>query len=128
MSRDRSGSGSRKAIDWWLWSGRFFLAFLLIVTVLPMFWMVLTSIKSQFAAMQYPPQWWPEQPTLENYRKLLDPGNSTGHDFLLYFCNSLYVATLTTVLGVAVAIPAAHAFSRFRFPGRTFLFFAVLLR
>jgi multiple sugar transport system permease protein len=29
---------------------------------------------------------------------------------------------------VAVAVPAAYAFSRFRFPGRTFLFFAVLLR
>ena len=30
-----------------------------------MAWMVLTSIKSQFAAMQYPPQWWPAEPTLE---------------------------------------------------------------
>ena len=93
-----------------------------------MAWMVLTSIKSQFAAMQYPPQWWPAEPTLDNYIKLLDPSNSVGQDFLRYFWNSLYVSTATTILGVVVAVPAAYAFSRFRFPGRTFLFFTVLLR
>ena len=118
----------RKPIDWWRWAGRFFLAFLLIFTMVPMVWMVLTSIKSQFAAMQYPPQWWPAEPTLANYRKLLDPTNPVGQDFLRYFWNSLYVSVATTILGVAVAVPAAYAFSRFRFPGRNFLFFAVLLR
>ncbi|MEZ5848337.1 MAG: carbohydrate ABC transporter permease [Geminicoccaceae bacterium] len=119
---------SRKATDWWRWSGRIYLVLLLLFTALPMFWMVLTSIKTQFAAMQYPPQWWPAEPTLENYTKLLDPRNSVGHEFLLYFWNSLKVSVLTTILGVFVAVPAAYAFSRFRFPGRTFLFFSVLLR
>lgn len=119
---------SKKPIDWWRWAGRAFLTFLLIFTVLPMAWMVLTSVKTQFAAMQYPPQWWPAEPTLQSYAKLLDPSNKVGQDFLRYFWNSLYVSTITTVLGVGVAIPAAYAFSRFRFPGRTFLFFAVLLR
>ena len=80
---------ARKPIDWWRWSGRVFLLFLLIFTVLPMAWMVLTSLKSQFAAMQYPPQWWPAEPTLENYRKLLDPTNSVGHEFLQYFWKSV---------------------------------------
>jgi multiple sugar transport system permease protein len=125
---DAGRSRPRKPIDWWRWSGRVFLLLLLIFTVLPMAWMVLTSLKSQFAAMQYPPQWWPAEPTLENYRKLLDPSNSVGHEFLQYFWNSLYVSVATTILGVVVAVPAAYAFSRFRFPGRTFLFFAVLVR
>jgi multiple sugar transport system permease protein len=40
-----------------------------------------------------------------------------GRDFLRYFWNSLVVSTLTTVLAVVVAVPAAYAFSRFRFPG-----------
>lgn len=118
----------RRPIDWWRWSGRVFLVFLLIFTVLPMAWMVLTSFKSQFAAMQYPPQWWPAEPTLQNYWKLLDPTNETGAEFLRYFLNSLWVSFATTVLGVAVAVPAAYGFSRFRFPGRTPLFFAVLVR
>ena len=93
-----------------------------------MAWMVLTSIKSQFAAMQYPPQWWPAEPTLENYTSCSIPRTRVGQEFLRYFWNSLYVSVATTILGVVVAVPAAYAFSRFRFPGRTFLFFSVLLR
>jgi multiple sugar transport system permease protein len=123
-----SRSPVRKPVDWWRWAGRAFLLFLLIFTVVPMLWMVLTSLKTQFAAMQYPPQWWPTEPTLQNYYKLLDPSNSVGQEFLRYFWNSLYVSVMTTILGVVVAVPAAYAFSRFRFPGRTFLFFAVLVR
>jgi len=118
----------RKATDGWRWAGRIFLVLMLIYTLVPMAWMLLTSIKSGFAAMQFPPQWWPAEPTLEHYVKLLDPKNSIGQDFLHYFWNSIFVSTVTTILAIAVAVPAAYAFSRFRFPGRTFLFFAVLLR
>ncbi len=38
------------------------------------------------------------------------------------------MSALTTIFGVIVAVPAAYAFSRFRFPGKTFLFFSVLVR
>ena len=101
---------------------------MLLYTAVPMIWMLLTSIKSGFAAMQFPPQWWPTQPTLASYQKLLDPQNSVGKDFLRFFGNSLFVSVTTTILAVAVAVPAAYAFSRFSFPGRRFLFFSVLLR
>ena len=119
---------SRKRIDWWRWAGRLLLLLMLFYTAMPMLWMLLTSIKSGFAAMQYPPQWWPDEPTLASYQKLLDPQNSVGQDFLHFFWNSLFVSTITTILSVAVAVPAAYAFSRFSFPGRNFLFFSVLLR
>jgi multiple sugar transport system permease protein len=119
---------SRRGIDGWRWGGRVFLVLMLIYTVVPMAWMLLTSLKTGFAAMQFPPQWWPSEPTLSNYMKLLDPQNSVGQDFLHYLWNSLYVSTATTIAALFVAIPAAYAFSRFRFPGRRFLFFAVLLR
>ena len=119
---------ARKGVGGWRWTGRIFLTLLLGFTVAPMFWMVITSLKTGFAAMQFPPQWWPAEPTLENYWRLLDPNSSVGNDFLHYFWNSLWVSTITTILAVAVAVPAAYAFSRFRFPGRNFLFFAVLLR
>ena len=68
----------RKPIDWWRWAGRVFLLFMLLFTLLPMVWMVLTSIKTQFAAFQYPPQWWPKEPTLDNYVKLLNPFGEVG--------------------------------------------------
>lgn len=129
MSMTRSASTIRhRGVGGWRWAGRIFLTLLLGFTVLPMFWMVITSLKTGFAAMQYPPQWWPSEPTLENYWRLIDPSSSVGQDFLHYFWNSLWVSTATTVLAVIVAVPAAYAFSRFRFPGRNFLFFAVLLR
>ena len=118
----------KRSIDGWRWTGRGFLVLLLAYTLIPMAWMLITSLKTGFAAMQYPPQWWPAEPTLENYTRLLDPRESVGRDFLRYFWNSLVVSTLTTVLAVMVAVPAAYAFSRFRFPGRTVLFFSVLLR
>jgi multiple sugar transport system permease protein len=117
-----------KPIDAWRWVGRIFLVMMLFYTAMPMAWMLLTSIKSGFAAMQFPPQWLPNEPTLASYEKLLDPTNSVGQDFLRFFWNSLFVSTTTTVLAVIVAVPAAYAFSRFDFPGRKFLFFAVLLR
>jgi multiple sugar transport system permease protein len=117
-----------KPIDAWRWVGRIFLVMMLLYTAMPMAWMLLTSIKSGFAAMQFPPQWLPNEPTLASYEKLLDPTNSVGQDFLRFFWNSLFVSTATTVLAVIVAVPAAYAFSRFDFPGRKFLFFAVLLR
>ena len=119
---------SRKRIDGWRWAGRLLLLLMLFYTAMPMLWMLLTSIKSGFAAMQFPPQWWPDEPTLASYQKLLDPQNSVGQDFLHFFWNSLFVSTITTILSVIVAVPAAYAFSRFSFPGRNFLFFSVLLR
>ena len=118
---------ARRGIDGWRWGGRIFLILMVIFTVVPMAWMLLTSLKSGFAAMQFPPQWWPKEPTLANYQKLLDPRNSVGQDFLHYLWNSLYVSTATTICALLVAVPAAYAFSRFNFPGRRFLFFAVLL-
>jgi multiple sugar transport system permease protein len=119
---------SRAGIDLWRWAGRIFLTIMLLFTLLPMVWMLLTSFKSGFAALQFPPQWWPKEPTLASYRKLLDPTNSVGADFLRFFWNSLFVSTMSTILSVIVAVPAAYAFSRFDFPGRKFLFFSVLLR
>ena len=105
-----------------------FLSCLLIYAMAPMVWMVMTSIKGQFAALQYPPEWIPKEPTLEHYIRLLSPQNETGREFLRYGLNSLWVSTATTVLGVVIAVPAAYAFSRFRFPGRTLLFYSVLVR
>lgn len=108
--------------------GWIFLAFLLAYALIPMLWMLSTSLKTQFGALQQPPRWIPENPTLAQYRLLLSPFNDVGRDFLRYLLNSLWVSTATTVLGVLVAVPAAYAFSRFRFPGRNALFFTVLVR
>ena len=104
------------------------LVVLLAFAVIPMLWMLSTSLKGQFAALSQPPEWIPSHPTLEQYQTLLSPTGTIGPVFLRYFLNSMIVSLTTTALGVLIAIPAAYAFSRFQFPGRDVLFFAVLVR
>ena len=119
---------SARGRDGWSVTGWIFLVLLLLFSVMPMVWMLITSIKTQFAALQYPPEWIPSNPTLEQYRRLLSPANEIGGQFLRYMLNSIWVSTATTIFGVLVAVPAAYAFARFRFPGRNALFFSVLFR
>ena len=108
--------------------GWIFLAVMMLYTVVPMAWMLSTSFKSQFSALQQPPVWIPKDPSLEQYRTLLSPYNEVGASFLRYLANSLWVSLATTVLGILVAVPAAYAFSRFNFPGKNALFFSILVR
>jgi len=117
-----------RRIDGWRVGGWVFLTLLLLFATLPMAWMLLTSVKTQFAAAQYPPEWWPRNPTLGNYTRLLSPTSDVGQEFLTYLLNSVWVSSATTVLGVIIAVPAAYAFSRFRFPGREMLFYSILIR
>jgi len=119
---------AKRRIDGWGIAGWIFLVLLLLFATLPMVWMLITSVQSQFAAIQYPPEFIPSNPTLEQYYRLLSPSSEIGGQFLRYMWNSIYVSTLTTIFGVGVAVPAAYAFSRFRFPGRNALFFSVLFR
>lgn len=112
----------------WSIAGWIFLIFLLIFTIVPMAWMVSTSLKSEFASIQQPPDWIPDNASLVEYRTLLNPGDELGSEFLRYFRNSIWVSTMTTILGLVVAVPAAYAFSRFSFPGKDALFFSVLVR
>lgn len=119
-SRPRVGALDLLGVVW--------LIVLLAFAVVPMLWMLSTSLKGQFAALSQPPEWIPSHPTLEQYQTLLSPTGTVGPVFLRYFLNSVLVSTAATLLCVLVAVPAAYAFSRFRFPGRDLLFFAVLVR
>lgn len=122
------GAPRRHGPGGWTASGWLFLVTITLFACLPMLWMLVTSLKTQFAALQYPPEWIPSEPTLEEYVRLLSPENDVGREFLIYLWNSVLVSAATTALGVIVAVPAAYAFSRFRFPGRSLLFYAVLVR
>lgn len=116
------------SLSGWSIVGWIFMAGLLVYTLVPMAWMLSTSLKSEFASIQQPPRWIPANPQLDEYKQLLNPNDELGGRFLRYFWNSIYVSTLTTVLGLFIAVPAAYAFSRFSFPGRSQLFFSVLVR
>ncbi len=56
----------------------------------------------------------PTNITAANYSYML-----TQTDFPRWVANSLYIALLTTIATLCIATPAAYAFSRFHFPGRS---------
>ena len=90
----------RRRIEPWTLAGAALLVLLLFFSVLPMAWMLATSIKTQFAAVQYPPEWIPRNPTLEQYRQLLSPANEVGREFLGY--NLLFYTVLVRNMFPAV--------------------------
>jgi multiple sugar transport system permease protein len=86
-----------------------FLAF----AILPWFWMMLSSFRPVRDLTQSPIQLWPRTLTLINHIELLQRTS-----FAYNLRDSLIVAVGAVSLGLALALPGAYAFSRFRFRGR----------
>jgi ABC-type glycerol-3-phosphate transport system permease component len=81
--------------------------------VLPLFWMLSTSLKPPREVFASPPTLLPAAPTLENFFRLF-----AETAFLTYFVNSVVVSGLTVLLTMAVGAAGAYSLTRFRFPGR----------
>ena len=90
------------------------LLFLFALLFLPLYWLLITSIKPNQAAFKVPPELFPSEPTLKSYISQLQ--DRAG--FLTYFLNSLIASTCATLLSIAVSVFAGYAFSRFRFPAK----------
>ena len=91
------------------------------IMIIPFLYMVGTSFKPPTEVISWPPTLWPKQPTLENYASL-----RTAAPFARFFLNSIIVAVLSTLGIIATSTLAGYIFSKFRFPGRTFLFIMLL--
>jgi len=92
----------------------------IIFLLLPIYWLVNMSFKTTneiLGAFTL----WPRHFTLENYIKIFtDPTWYNG------YINSLAYVVMNTAISVTVALPAAYAFSRYRFLGDKHLFFWLL--
>ena len=64
---------------------------------------------------------WPHQPTIANYMRIF-----TDESWYSGYINSLKYVVINTVISISVALPAAYAFSRYRFLGDKHLFFWLL--
>ena len=73
----------------------------------PIFWMLLTSFKTEVAAVATPPQLF-FSPTLENYEDVQERAN-----YALFAMNSVVISVGATLLALALAIPAAYAMAFF---------------
>jgi ABC-type glycerol-3-phosphate transport system permease component len=84
-------------------------------TVLPLYWIVVTSIKPNLLIYREP-QLFPSQVTAEHYGFVL-----TRTPFLLYVKNSFLVTIVTTLLSIVIGTLAAYAITRLNFNGRAWL-------
>jgi ABC-type glycerol-3-phosphate transport system permease component len=96
--------------------GGVILLVLIVWTLAPLYWMLVTSLKHKSEIYGAAATLWPANPTLENYRILFAETN-----FLIYFRNSLIVASATTFFSLIIAALGAYALTRLRFPGRRFV-------
>ncbi|AHC36445.1 carbohydrate ABC transporter permease [Pseudomonas reactans] len=88
--------------------------------LVPIYWLLNMSFKSNTEILGGLTLF-PQDFTLANYKVIFtDPSWYTG------YLNSLYYVSLNTVISLSVALPAAYAFSRYRFLGDKHLFFWLL--
>jgi len=79
----------------------------LVVTLLPVYWMVNTSLKTQVEVFASPPTFWPQNPTLQNYVGLFQQRH-LGQ----YLLNSIVIAGSAVFLSLTIGSFAAYALAR----------------
>ena len=100
---------SRSKLVSFLVGGLVFLVF-----IFPLYWMVVTALKTQVEIFSIPTPLWPENLTFDAFAKQL----SSSGDTLRGFKNSLIISCGATVIATVLAIPAAYGIARFRFGAR----------
>jgi multiple sugar transport system permease protein len=103
-----------------------------ILFVAPFAWLISASFQDMGSMFSYPPQWVPEDPTLNGYATFLGFGGSDeaqsaqSSDAWRWFANSAFIATSVTVLQLFFNSLAAYAFAKRQFPGRDVIFLLFL--
>ncbi len=88
--------------------------------MMPIYWLVSMSFKTTNEILGGF-SWLPQQWTLANYRTIL-----TDPTWYMGYVHSILYVSINTVISIAAALPAAYAFSRWRFLGDKHLFFWLL--
>ncbi len=99
---------------------RVVLGLYVVFLLVPIYWLVNMSLKTNLE-ISSGMTLWPEAPTLDNYRRIF-----TDASWYSGYINSLKYVVLNTAISLLVALPAAYAFSRYRFLGDKHLFFWLL--
>ncbi len=89
--------------------------------LLPFFWMISTSLKTQMQALKFPPDILPKQLFFTNYLEAF-----SQVDFSRYFLNTMIMTLGITALVFVTSSLAAYAFARLHFYGRELLFMRFL--
>lgn len=97
-------------------SSKIFLWMLAIVFITPIYWLLISSFKTDMEITQFPPTFWPKEIVIANYTRVWEMLK-----FSKTFMNSLIVSLSTTVLIVINSTLAGYAFAKKKFIGKKFL-------
>jgi ABC-type glycerol-3-phosphate transport system permease component len=89
--------------------------------LLPLFWMISSSLKPNYQVLEYPPRWLPSPIQWSNYPEAL-----TYVPFGRYALNTLLIALMTIVGHVLSCTVVAYGFARLQAPGKDALFVVLL--
>ena len=93
-----------------------------IFVLIPVLWMVSTSLKTEPETFAIPPRWIPETITLASYKAMW-----VDYPFLYYFRNSIAVTLIAVVISISISCLTGYGVTRFRFRGKeSFLGFVLL--
>ena len=89
--------------------------FILILFLLPLYWTLVTSLKTEREIFIHPPTLWPEILNTQSYSVQLQMG-----DFNMFksFFNSLIISLCVIIIAIVLAVPASFAIGRYRFKGK----------
>jgi len=119
ISRARPTTRRRLAPNALTYVVLFLISFIIVV---PLLWMLLTSFKTDFDAINSPASPWPNPFTTEAYGTLA----SGDLPILRWFANSVIAATAQTLIILVTASAAAYALARLDFPGKKIVFGAIV--
>ena len=98
-----------------------FLAPLAVVMLLPLVWMVVTSLETQAQTFHFPPILWPGTLRFENYGTVVRTS-----EFLRWFWNTTVVTVAIVGSNLVLCTLAAYAFARMKFLGRGIVYILLL--
>ncbi|MBW4085529.1 carbohydrate ABC transporter permease [Paenibacillus sp. S150] len=101
-----------------------FLIVLCIIWIIPVIFGVTTSFRSQTEVVSSGFRLFPKEWIFDNYIAILD--NTSTAPILRWLLNSLFIATMHTLLVVVVISITGYGYSRMKFKGRDTLFFTLL--
>ena len=100
-----------------------FLTVFALFAILPFFWMIISSLKTDAEYRQTIPSFFPETVNWVNYKVVLD---ATDNLFGQVLINTIVIGGVSTILGVLVTIVSAFAFAKLKFSGKNVLFTLLL--
>ncbi|XKE50153.1 carbohydrate ABC transporter permease [Sutcliffiella horikoshii] len=92
-----------------------------IITIIPLYWMLISSFRDTTVSVSFKPEWFPSEVTLATYVRFL-----TETDALRWLFNSIFVSSVLTLSNVIFSSLAGYAFAKLRFPGRNTIFWLLL--